>query len=100
MSVIDDVSVCTIIDGVGVGIDINVSDATTTNTNVSDPIIRSNSLLPLFSLFFFTRVEWTLELTIDQKVVEDTRGRPGDAVGPAFDSRGMFVEDEDGARLD
>jgi hypothetical protein len=43
-------------------------------------------LWALESPFLLARGEGLVQLAVDEKVVEDAAGAPGDAVGPAFDS--------------
>ena len=50
--------------------------------------------------FLLTGRERLLEFTIDEEVTQDATGTPGDTIGPAFDTRRVFLVDEDAPTAD
>lgn len=56
--------------------------------------------LALEGTLLLTRRGLSIELTIDQKVIENAAGAPVEAIGPALDAGGMLLVNEDVARAD
>lgn len=50
---------------------------------------------PLRSTLFLPGRKWTVELTVDQEIGEDPRGRPRYPIGPTLDAGRLLLVDED-----